>query len=358
MKKNSFLLLSICSINCLAQIGIGTSSPDPSSILHLDVASLPDNGKKGFLGPKVALKSSIDQITIPAPALGLLVYNLGTDGLQTEGYHYWNGNEWRVFNSSTTISPSIQGLQCSDATFNPPVFTAGVPYNGVMIVPYSGGNGGAYPSGIPIPSTGNTGLTVKLRPGYLANGKGELIYDLKGTPSQSSPSPANFNISFLNENCIVNLTGEIMSIGQVYGYYNKIQQSAITDGQYASLFLSDLPLIEGLRIDLKKVVGGFTYAPYLYNTTSNTLNLGWQIEGYSSGSVVSTLGTLTNNSYLDVGQGNTASWNPHTSRVIKMNLIINKIRWYRIDFYSVSDTQTAPGPSDYHNIRMTIQRVQ
>lgn len=358
MKKCTLLLFSWFCITINAQVGIGTSNPDKSSILHLDVTSLPDGAKKGFLGPKVALKSATDQTTISLPAVGLLVYNLGTGGLQTEGYHYWNGSEWRIFNSSTVISPAIQSLNCADATFNPPVFTAGVPYTGIMLVPYTGGNGGAYSAGTPIPSTVNTGLSAKLRSGYLANGNGELVYDLTGTPSQSTPSPANFNVTFLSQNCTAKLTGEIFSVGQVYGYYNKILQSAMADGQYASSFLSDLPIIEGLRIDIKKVSGGFTYAPYLYNTSSNTLGLNWQIEGYSSGNTVSVSGNIAGGSNLDVGQGNTGSWHPSTSRVLKMNLIINKVRWYRIDFYCVSDSQTTPTSSDYHNIRMTIQRVQ
>ncbi|MBP2618112.1 hypothetical protein [Chryseobacterium jejuense] len=106
-------------------------------------------------------------------------------GLKTEGYHYWNGNEWRIFNSYTTIiNPIIQKFTCTYVTFNPPIFTAGVPYNGVTVVPYTGGNGGAYPAGIPLSSTDNTGLIAQLRSGYLANGNGELVYDLTQIPSQ------------------------------------------------------------------------------------------------------------------------------------------------------------------------------
>ncbi|WP_343610520.1 hypothetical protein [Chryseobacterium oranimense] len=358
MKNYSFLLLTLFSAGFYGQVGIGTPTPDNSSILHLDVTSLPLDGKKGFLGPKVALKTSVDQITIPNPATGLLVYNLGTGGLQTEGYHYWNGSEWRVFNSSSTITPSVQGLNCSDATFNPPTFISGAPYNGVMVIPYSGGNGGAYGAGTPVASTGNTGLSAKLRPGYLSNGNGELIYDLTGIPSQSSPNPAIFNISFLNQNCVAKLTGDILRVGEVYGYYTRILQSAMADGQYASTFTSDLPVIEGLRVDIRKITGGFTYTPYLYNTSSNAMGLNWQVEGYSSGITVSAAGNIAANSYLDVGQGNTGSWNPSTARVLKMNVVINKARWYRIEFYSVSDSQTVPTPSDYHNIRITIQRLQ
>lgn len=68
------------------KVGIGTANPDASSILNLDVTSLPSNDKKGFLGPKVALNSPTDITTIPSPAVGLLVYNTGTGTLATSGY--------------------------------------------------------------------------------------------------------------------------------------------------------------------------------------------------------------------------------------------------------------------------------
>lgn len=94
----------LLNVMLLAQVGIGTNSPNSSAILDIDVSSLPANNKKGFLGPRVALASNTDQTTIPSPEIGLLVYNLGTGGLTTEGYLFWNGTEWRRLNSlSLTI---------------------------------------------------------------------------------------------------------------------------------------------------------------------------------------------------------------------------------------------------------------
>lgn len=81
MMKNTLLLLSgllFGSIN--AQVGVGTSTPNPSSILDVNVNNLPANGKKGLLLPQVALTGTNDVTTIPNPANGLLVYNTATTG--------------------------------------------------------------------------------------------------------------------------------------------------------------------------------------------------------------------------------------------------------------------------------------
>jgi hypothetical protein len=75
------------SIQVMAQTGIGTTTPHASA--KLEVAS--DN--KGFLPPRVTLSNVNDATTIPTPATGLLVYNLGSVGLQA-GYYYWNGSNW------------------------------------------------------------------------------------------------------------------------------------------------------------------------------------------------------------------------------------------------------------------------
>jgi hypothetical protein len=70
-----------------AQTGIGTSAPHASAKLEVSASD------KGFLPPRVTLTSTTDATTIASPAEGLLVYNLGSVGLQA-GYYYWNGANW------------------------------------------------------------------------------------------------------------------------------------------------------------------------------------------------------------------------------------------------------------------------
>lgn len=87
MKKSLLLgaALFFCAVH--AQVGIGTSTPNASSILDVNVNSLPANGKKGLLLPQVALKSTTDLTTIPNPANGLMVYNTADAGTAPDNVH-------------------------------------------------------------------------------------------------------------------------------------------------------------------------------------------------------------------------------------------------------------------------------
>ena len=102
MRKTIFLLF-LC-IKVIAQTGIGTTSPNASA--KLDVYST----NKGLLPPRVTLTSATDVSTIASPAEGLLVYNLGSVGLQA-GYYYWNGANWATIATATSAG---NGVTASD----------------------------------------------------------------------------------------------------------------------------------------------------------------------------------------------------------------------------------------------------
>ena len=105
MNRHCFLILSLFfSMNLFAQTGIGTTTPNASA--KLDVYST----NKGFLPPRVTLTSATDASTIASPAEGLLVYNLGSVGLQA-GYYYWNGTSWATI---ATASSAGNGVTSSD----------------------------------------------------------------------------------------------------------------------------------------------------------------------------------------------------------------------------------------------------
>ncbi len=98
LKRKS--LLGSCvlffSIVMSAQVGINTTSPNPSSAL--DITS----SDKGFLMPKIALTGTDDTSTItPSPTTGLLVYNTASAGSPgnevVPGFYYFNGASWRRF---------------------------------------------------------------------------------------------------------------------------------------------------------------------------------------------------------------------------------------------------------------------
>ncbi|MHA8094519.1 hypothetical protein ACMH5Q_06450 [Aquirufa lenticrescens] len=97
--RKTILLLFLC-IKVIAQTGIGTTTPHASA--KLDVSAT----NKGFLPPRIILTSATDATTIASPAEGLLVYNLGSVGLQA-GYYYWNGANWATIATGTNAGNAV-----------------------------------------------------------------------------------------------------------------------------------------------------------------------------------------------------------------------------------------------------------
>ena len=126
--KNLFkivvILLSVSTGN--AQTGIGTTTPHASA--KLDVSAT----NKGFLPPRVTLTSNTDATTIPSPAEGLLVYNLGSSGLQA-GYYYWNNANWATIATATSAGNGVTAsdmVKIYDGNGNAPTInTSGVTFS-------------------------------------------------------------------------------------------------------------------------------------------------------------------------------------------------------------------------------------
>ena len=109
MKANfiffTVFLYSILTIN--AQVGVGTVTPEPSSILDVTATD------KGFLAPRVSLSNVTDNVSpINAPVEGLLIYNTNgsvTGGSGT-GYYYWNASQWaKLITASVVDDWSLSG---------------------------------------------------------------------------------------------------------------------------------------------------------------------------------------------------------------------------------------------------------
>ncbi len=83
MKKIYTALFTLFFISSFAQnnVGIGIAVPDASAILHLDATD------KGFIAPRI---TSAQRIAIPAPANGLLVYDLTVNCF----YYYASPSGW------------------------------------------------------------------------------------------------------------------------------------------------------------------------------------------------------------------------------------------------------------------------
>ena len=102
-KKLFSILLLFTSVLTQAQTGIGTTTPNASA--KLDVYAT----NKGFLPPRVTLTSATDATTIATPAEGLLVYNVGSVGLQS-GYYYWNGGNWATIATATSAGNGVTAM--------------------------------------------------------------------------------------------------------------------------------------------------------------------------------------------------------------------------------------------------------
>jgi hypothetical protein len=104
MKKSTYILIILLFLiitkDMKAQVGIGTATPNASSML--DITST----NSGLLIPRVALISTSDVATIASPVTSLLVYN---SGFLPNGYYYWNGTLWVLLATGNNTGWSLTG---------------------------------------------------------------------------------------------------------------------------------------------------------------------------------------------------------------------------------------------------------
>jgi hypothetical protein len=177
----------------MGTVNIGTNTKDDTAILNVFAQN------KGVLLPKVPLKSADDKVTITNPTTGLLVYNTGAEStFPVEGYMFWNGTEWRLISTSTSVAPSAT-LVCGQATLDPEqVIQAGVPLAAgtVLRIPYTVGNGGMYNAAILSSDDPTSDITATISSGLFENGSGYLAFNVTGTPTanQETPTGITFNL--------------------------------------------------------------------------------------------------------------------------------------------------------------------
>ena len=102
MQKNFCFIILLCvsSYYSFSQVGIGTTNPDPSSILDIQSTS------QGFLPPRM---TTAQISAISSPAEGLFIYNLDVNCFQ-----FYNGVAW----SGCLGEFPINSLDCSSTTSN------------------------------------------------------------------------------------------------------------------------------------------------------------------------------------------------------------------------------------------------
>lgn len=91
--KNKYIIIGIVAFlfmntSAIAQVGIGTTTPDPSSILDLNSTT------QGMLAPRM---TSAQRIAISKAADGLIVFDLEEDSM-----YYFNGGSWIKLEGANT----------------------------------------------------------------------------------------------------------------------------------------------------------------------------------------------------------------------------------------------------------------
>ena len=217
------ILLLLLFNNVAAQVTIGSDiEPRKGALLDLKESNLENNSSKGILFPRVVLSNEKELYpmfgtvgnedpeytankntsnTIKSEHKGLIVYNLSEEGDFSEGLYIWDGFEWKAFQNKIVLPPAIDELLCEQVKLSPTKYNMNEPYNGILTIPYVGGNGMNYKK----KSITIDGLTIELIPGTLNSGQGILYYKVSGTPTAEI---IDAQINFANKNCIVHLESE------------------------------------------------------------------------------------------------------------------------------------------------------
>ncbi len=122
MKLIYLLIFSILFLNnTYSQVGINTTTPDPSSML--DIKSI----DKGVLIPRM---TQTQRDAIASPATGLLIFQSDN----TSGFYYFDGTTWQLLTNANT-GQSIDDLNDVDTSTTAPTNGQVLSWNGTNWVP-------------------------------------------------------------------------------------------------------------------------------------------------------------------------------------------------------------------------------
>jgi len=163
-----------------------------------------------FVSPAIA---TVDQDTtiVMATSSGGSLENMGNGSIEfsfgqllyaNEIANTHNVNQGIQQPSIYELASSVSSLSCDNYMLDNTVLLKGEMYNGVVILPYLGGNGANY-LGLNISSSSVKGLTMTLPSGKLAKGNGSIELVLKGVPSDTGI--ALFNLVFGTKTCPISL---------------------------------------------------------------------------------------------------------------------------------------------------------
>jgi len=372
------------------QVTIGSAAnAEPTAMLNIVATD------KGVLFPRVTLTSITDATTIPDPATGLLVFNTGTGGLAYTGYVFWNGNEWSSLTSGSLAPGTIGAITCNGVSLTPSVYEQGVPFDGTMIVPYTGSNGGVYPALTIGPVNG---LTATLAAGNFNPGAGNLAFAVIGTPTVTTPETTTFSLNIGGKTCEAVIgAGDGIAPGDLVYYVTPEFSATIGSNNgnlytsndavsWMSYYVNDLPVVGGkLRLDAyfyrsAVAAGPVSMNPRLVNITNGNVKFWFSamttVDNYNNANVVLPPGTyvnLDNGIYNGFGINNTMT-NPATipnntktfadgynyegaTEVLTLDLSLDN-KWYRVYYYPIVDNKDqATAAGMVRKVYLSIQRL-
>jgi gliding motility-associated-like protein len=133
---------------------------------------------------------------------GSIEFSFGQLLYANEVTNAFNVNQGIQQPSIYELTSSVSSLSCDNYMLDNTVLLKGEMYNGVVILPYLGGNGANY-LGLNIASSMVNGLTMTLPTGKLAKGNGSIELVLKGVPADTGI--ALFNLVFGTKSCPISL---------------------------------------------------------------------------------------------------------------------------------------------------------
>lgn len=179
IKRALTIILLILSIDAFSQIGINTPTPHTSADLELG-----SNNKALYLN-RIANTAAIAN-----PQAGMVIYDLADKCVKAYQGNPATWSECIAKDINGGPVGTVTGVNCPGAYFTPAFATVGQNYTGTLTVPYTGGNGGIYPS----QTTTVNGLTFNLPLGVFANGDGNVVYNVTGAPATAGATTVSINI--------------------------------------------------------------------------------------------------------------------------------------------------------------------
>ena len=133
---------------------------------------------------------------------GSVEFSFGQLLLANEITDAYNLNQGIQQPSIYELASTVSSLSCDNYMLDNTVLLKWEMYNGVVILPYLGGNGANY-LGLNLSSSSVNGLTMTLPAGKLAKGNGSIELVLQGVPADTGI--ALFNLVFGTKTCPISL---------------------------------------------------------------------------------------------------------------------------------------------------------